>query len=94
MADALADLIADEPAAWRDQVAAIGKALASLFIEKELALTEINPLFVGDAGCVAGDAKVVIDLNAVDRQPRIASLNAARPAIYVDAWRKAGRGIR
>jgi succinyl-CoA synthetase beta subunit len=32
VAEALADLIADEPAAWRDQVAAVGKALASLLI--------------------------------------------------------------
>jgi len=93
VADALADLIADEPAAWRGQVAAIGKSLASLLIEKELALAEINPLFVGDTGCVAGDAKVVIDLNAVDRQPRIASLIAARPAIYVDACRKLAEGF-
>ena len=73
VAEALADLIADEPTAWRDQVAAIGKAMATLLIEKELALVEINPLFVSEAGCVAGDAKVVVDLNAVGRQPAIAS---------------------
>jgi succinyl-CoA synthetase beta subunit len=89
----LADLIAEEPAAWRDQVAAVGKALASLLIEKELALAEINPLFVADSGCVAGDAKVVVDLNAVDRQPRIASLIAARPETYADACRKIAEGF-
>jgi succinyl-CoA synthetase beta subunit len=93
VAEALAELIADEPDAWRDQVAAIGKALASLLLDKELALVEINPLFVSNAGCVAGDAKVVVDLNAVDRQPRIASLIAARPAIYVDACRKLAEGF-
>ncbi len=88
VAEALADLIADEPAVWRDRVAATGAALASLLIEKELALVEINPLFVSDIGCVAGDAKVVVDLNAVHRQPRIAALITARPAIYADACRK------
>jgi succinyl-CoA synthetase beta subunit len=91
--EVLADLIADEPAAWRDQVAAIGKALASLLLERELALAEINPLFVSDSGCVAGDAKVVVDLNAVDRQPHIASMIAARPAIYADACRKIAEGF-
>lgn len=93
VAEALAELIAGEPAAWRDQVAAIGKALASLLIEKELALAEINPLFVAEPGCVAGDAKVVIDLNAIDRQPRIAGLVAARPGIYADACRKIAEGF-
>jgi succinyl-CoA synthetase beta subunit len=92
-ADALADLIADEPDAWRVQVASIGKALASLLLEKELALAEINPLFVAASGCVAGDAKVIVDLNAVHRQPRIAAMIAARPAIYADACRKIAEGF-
>ena len=60
---------------------------------RELALAEINPLFVSDSGCVAGDAKVVVDLNAVDRQPAIASMIAARPAIYADACRKIAEGF-
>ena len=93
VAEALAELIADEPLAWRGQVAAIGKALASMLLEHELALAEINPLFVSEAGCVAGDAKVVIDLNAIGRQPRIAALIAARPAIYIDACRKIAEGF-
>jgi succinyl-CoA synthetase beta subunit len=91
--EALADLIAGEPAEWREQVAAIGKAMAKMLLDRELALAEINPLFVSRSGCVAGDAKVVIDLNAIDRQPRIASLIAARPAIYVDACRKIAEGF-
>jgi succinyl-CoA synthetase beta subunit len=91
--EALAELIANEPVAWRQQVAAIGKAMATLLIEKELALVEINPLFVSEAGCVAGDAKVVVDLNAVGRQPVIAAMIAARPAIYMDANRKIAEGF-
>lgn len=93
VAEALAELIAGEPDAWRDQVAAIGKALAGMVLAQELALAEINPLFVSESGCVAGDAKVVIDLNAVDRQPQIAALIAARSAIYIDACRKIAEGF-
>jgi succinyl-CoA synthetase beta subunit len=93
VAEALADLIADEPEAWRKDVAAIGQKLADLLLDRELALAEINPLFVADSGCVAGDAKVVVDLSAVDRQPRIASLIAARPDTYLDANRKLSEGF-
>jgi succinyl-CoA synthetase beta subunit len=93
VAEALAELVADEPEAWRGQVTAIGKALAEMLLKQELALAEINPLFVSDSGCVAGDAKVVIDLNAVDRQPRIKSLVTARPETYLDACRKLEEGF-
>jgi succinyl-CoA synthetase beta subunit len=91
--EALAELLVDEPDAWRSQVAAIGKALANLVQERELALAEINPLFVSSAGCVAGDAKVVIDLNAIHRQPGIAAIIAARPRTYADACRKIAEGF-
>jgi succinyl-CoA synthetase beta subunit len=93
VAEALADLIADEPAAWRDRVAAVGGALASLVLQRELALAEINPLFVSAGGCVAGDAKVVVDLNAVWRQPGLARLIAWRPIVYLDACRKLEEGF-
>jgi succinyl-CoA synthetase beta subunit len=93
VAEALEDLLADEPVAWRDRVAVIGKAMGTLLIEKELALVEINPLFVSEAGCVAGDAKVVVDLNAVERQPVIAATIAARPGVYMDACRKIAEGF-
>ena len=42
---------------------------------------------------MAGDAKVVVDLNAVERQPRIAALIEARPDIYADANRKLREGF-
>ena len=93
VSEALAELIADEPAGWRGKVAATGRALAELLIRHELALAEINPLFVSATGIVAGDAKVVIDLNAVERQPRIAALIDARPDIYADANRKLREGF-
>ena len=62
VAEALDELIAGEPEAWRGHVAAVGRRLAEMLLERELALAEINPLFVSDAGCVAGDAKLVVDL--------------------------------
>jgi succinyl-CoA synthetase beta subunit len=93
VAEALADLVANEPAAWRDQVANIGKALGRLVLDRELALAEINPLFVSESGCVAADAKVVIDLNAIDRQPQLAAIVAARPVLYADACRKIAEGF-
>ncbi len=93
VAEALAELIAGEPPLWRSHVAAVGRSLADLLIERELALAEINPLFISDAGCVAGDAKLVVDLSAVERQPRIAALIEARPHTYVDAVRKLTEGF-
>ncbi|MBS0639864.1 MAG: hypothetical protein JSS43_08335 [Proteobacteria bacterium] len=91
--EALAELIANEPEAVRVRIASIGKALAELLLQRELALAEINPLFVSPRDCVAGDAKVVVDLNAVDRQPEIASIIAARPQTYLDANRKIAEGF-
>ena len=44
---------------------AIGRTLAEMLLDRELALAEINPLFVSTAGCVAGDAKLVVDLDAL-----------------------------
>ena len=93
VSDAFAALVEPEPLARRDGIIATGKALATLLIERELALVEINPLFVSRTGCVAGDAKVVVDLNAVHRQPEIAALIEARPAIYGDANRKLREGF-
>ncbi len=93
VAAALAEMIADEPDAWRSTVADIGHRLARMLVDRELALAEINPLFVSDSGCVAGDAKVVVDLNAVERQPLLADMIRVRPAIYADANRKLEEGF-
>jgi succinyl-CoA synthetase beta subunit len=93
VSEALAELIASEPEAWRGQVAAAGHRLADLLIERELALAEINPLFVSPDGCIAGDAKLVVDLGAVERQSRIAALIEARPQVYADANRKLIEGF-
>ncbi len=74
-------------------VAALGLKLAELLLEHELALAEINPLFISAEGCIAGDAKLVVDLSATERQPAIAGLIAARPQTYADANRKLTEGF-
>lgn len=93
IAAAFAELAAREPDAWRGALVATGRRLAGLMLSRELLLAEINPLFVGGHGCVAGDAKVVVDLNAFDRQPELAARLRARPGIYADAVRKLDEGF-
>ena len=93
IAAAVTDLVAAEPPQQRDAIVAIGRRLATLLLQHELALAEINPLFVSAFGCVAGDAKVVVDLNAIERQPRIAAMIEARPETYADANRKLREGF-
>lgn len=93
VSEALVEMLADEPEAWRAQVAGIGHQLAEMVMQRELALAEINPLFVSASGCVAGDAKVVIDLNAAERQPEIDAMLRARPGVYADAIRKLVEGF-
>ena len=90
---AVARSVAQEQLVWRDRLIELGRNLARLLLERELMLAEINPLFLTGSGCVAGDAKIVVDLNAIDRQPRIAELITARPAIYTDANRKLREGF-
>ncbi len=93
IAAAAAELVAGEPAAWRAALVDTTRRLAGIMLSHELLLAEINPLFVSESGCVAGDAKVVVDLNAIDRQPAIAALLRARPTIYADAIRKLDEGF-
>ncbi|TCK01982.1 succinyl-CoA synthetase (ADP-forming) beta subunit [Volucribacter psittacicida] len=49
--------------------------LAKLFIEKDIALLEINPLGITQSGqLLCLDAKVVVDSNALYRQPELAQM--------------------
>jgi succinyl-CoA synthetase beta subunit len=59
------------------QLVKIMAALYQLFLDKDLALLEINPLIVtGEGDLLALDAKINVDANAVDvgRQPDIAAM--------------------
>ncbi|MDE1921425.1 MAG: ADP-forming succinate--CoA ligase subunit beta [Candidatus Omnitrophica bacterium] len=49
--------------------------LLKLFFEKDCSLAEINPFVInGEGNLMAVDAKVIIDDNALDRQPEAAAL--------------------
>lgn len=69
------------------------EALTRVFFERELLLAEINPLFCKPDGAVAGDAKVVVDINALERQPELRAIVDQRPLIYRDVWRKVHEGF-
>ena len=90
---AIARIAENVPAARRAGLVRIGSQLANLFFERELMLAEINPLFWTADGPVAGDAKIAIDLNAIDRQPALKDMVLGRPSIYVDGHRKIVEGF-
>ncbi len=68
--------------------------LASVFIEREAILVEVNPLFVKNDGTwLAGDAKIVTDDNALDRQPFLLALAQERHAAYREVALKIEHGF-
>lgn len=87
--DAALAAVLPEHKPLRDLAARLGR----LLLERELLLAEINPLFVTPTACIAGDAKLVVDLNAIARQPRLRRLIEARPDAYPDALRKLEHGF-
>ncbi len=59
-----------------NQFVKIFMGLANMFLEKDLALIEINPLVITDEGnlhCL--DAKIGVDGNALYRQPKLREMN-------------------
>ena len=72
---------------------AAARELARIFLETELSLLEVNPLFVhSDGSWIAGDAKIVTDDNALFRQPQLRALLASRAGAYPEAQRKQAHG--
>ena len=68
--------------------------LTSAFLDLEAMLIEINPLFIlADGRCLLGDAKLVLDANALSRQPRIESLLEDRSVDYPEATLKKRHGF-
>jgi succinyl-CoA synthetase beta subunit len=67
----------------------VGERLVAMFLAHRLMLAEINPLFAQEDGrFVAGDAKVVVDMNAVDAASPVRAILAEQRDLYPDAWRK------
>ncbi len=68
--------------------------LTSVFLEREAVLIEINPLFVKtDGAWIAGDAKIMTDDNALERQPALRELLRERACAYPEAALKLDHGF-
>jgi succinyl-CoA synthetase beta subunit len=89
----IAALAADMRPAEALSFRSVTEKLAELLFDKELLLAEINPLFCTPDGVVAGDAKIVVDINALERQPELRAFVDHRPQIYRDTWRKVHEGF-
>ncbi len=80
---AVRGLAADLPEPLRSSLAAAGGALAAPFFAYECMLLEINPLFVRPDGTwLAGDAKMITDDNALERQPALREMLLERAHAY------------
>ncbi len=68
--------------------------LALAFFALEATLLEINPLFLtDDGGWIAGDAKMILDADAIARLPAVAALVRDRRAAYPEAALKLDEGF-
>lgn len=86
-------LSADLPRPLGEALAAAGSALAAPFFAHECMLLEINPLFVmPDGTWFAGDAKMITDDNALERQPVLRELLHARARAYPEVALKLQHG--
>ncbi len=69
------------------------ECLARALLRDGLLLAEVNPLFIGAEGAVAGDAKIMLDLNLAETRVDLRALVLARPDAYPDAVRKLEEGF-
>lgn len=91
--DGIAHLAARLPPAAAAAFARTAERLAQVFLTNELLLAEVNPLFRTAEGEIVGDAKIVVDTNALDRQASLLGFIDRRPEIYCDVWRKVHEGF-
>jgi succinyl-CoA synthetase beta subunit len=94
---ALLAAVTDLSGAFEPRIAAAitdaGGILIDAFLDLDATMIEVNPLFVlPDGAWIAGDLRLDLDPNALDRQPDLADLLAARPAAYADAAFKQAHG--
>ncbi len=81
------------PVAHRASLRDATRRLADAFFRYEATLLEINPLFLTEAGWVAGDAKMILDADAAPRIPAVQALIRDRRAAYPEAWLKLEEGF-
>jgi succinyl-CoA synthetase beta subunit len=91
--DAMAEVASGFTTNIGDAFAEVGAILIDAFLDLDATLVEVNPLFVLPGGdWIAGDLRLDLDLNALDRQPSLADLIDARQAAYADAAFKKAHG--
>ena len=93
IADCVVRLAAGLDPAGAQALREAGAKLAHAFVDAELRLIEINPLFVTADGWLAGDAKLVADENALPRQPALEQLVRENAAHYPEAAVKLAHGF-
>ena len=87
------ELLAEAAPAERTALLRAAGSLARALLADGLVLAEVNPLFLGPAGALAGDAKVVLDLNLAAGRDDLRGLVLARPDAYPGAVRKLREGF-
>lgn len=76
-------LVAKLPQVQQRPMSEAVERLAAAFIHTEALLVEVNPLFLQpDGSWLAGDAKVILDDNAFQRQPALVAMAHARKEAY------------
>jgi len=91
---AISALSAELPSTLHSSLTEAGHDIARQFFALEALLIEINPLFVRkDGSWIAGDAKLVIDENALPRQDGLRALIEENAALYPEAALKMEQGF-
>jgi succinyl-CoA synthetase beta subunit len=91
---AIDELVVRLPSSLRVAVNDAAHQAARNFFAFEALLLEINPLFVcRDGSWIAGDAKFVIDENALPRQEALRTLIEGNAALYPEAAHKLEQGF-
>jgi succinyl-CoA synthetase beta subunit len=94
LAGAVREACASLPPSCRDAVRDAATRLADIFLRYEATLLEVNPLFVlADGTWTVGDLKLVVDDDAIGRQPVIRALVEEHPDIYPERARKLTHGF-
>lgn len=80
------DMASRLPEPYRVPLLDAVERLAAVFFDLEALLLEVNPLFVRDDGTwIAGDAKIILDDNALARHEDLAAMVHARSDAYPEA---------
>jgi Succinyl-CoA synthetase, beta subunit len=87
-------LVAQLPEPMQKPLAEALARLSDVFFSQEALLVEVNPLFVADDGVwIAGDAKVILDDNALERHDDLVAMAHERADAYPETEIKLREGF-